>query len=254
MAASSSVSIVEGRNLIDTSFDVRTDAGGKDPDSHSKNLRRYHRLLWSKPLPSGAAFELDSRLRHKSDLGEFWLSSDGIVHTYTGWVRPARLVEVIEAVPSEEKTAFFDLACTVGAYIVFPLQTRVDGTWRQSINQRRGTHHQIKDRFDLTLECIRRHYAGLESPLGDVLAVYVGFFTLFEDFRGYVEHFLLNDLVTDDFASVRFFKAFDDFGADPLPAGSLAEYREYMRGSMGFIRARNKRIADYASAEWKLGT
>jgi len=70
-----------------------------------------------------------------------------------------------------------------------------------------------------------------------------------EDFRGYVEHFLLNDLVTYDFASVRFFKAFDGFETDPLPAGSLAEYREYMRRSMAFIRARNKRIADYASAD-----
>jgi len=48
---------------------------------------------------------------------------------------------------------------------------------------------------------------------------------------------------------VRFFKAFDGFETDPLPAGSLAEYREYMRRSMAFIRARNKRIADYASAD-----
>ena len=38
---------------IDTAFDFRTDANGKDPDSHSLTLRRYHRLLWSKPLPNG---------------------------------------------------------------------------------------------------------------------------------------------------------------------------------------------------------
>ena len=41
--------------LIDTSFDFRTDASGKDPDAYSPTLRQYHRLLWSKPLPSGAA-------------------------------------------------------------------------------------------------------------------------------------------------------------------------------------------------------
>ena len=43
---------------IDTTFDFRTDANGKDPDFASPTLRRYHRLLWSKPLPSGQPFEL----------------------------------------------------------------------------------------------------------------------------------------------------------------------------------------------------
>jgi hypothetical protein len=234
--------------LIDTSFDVRTDAGGRDPDNYSATLRRYHQLLWSKPLPIGATFELDAKLHHKSDLGEFWLASDGIVHTYTRWLQPARLVEVIRQVPPEETTAFYDLACTVGAYLVFPVQVRVDGRWRQSINQRRGTHHQIRDRFDLTLECLRRHYAGLTSPLGDVLALYADFFGLFGDFSGYVDHFLLNDLVTPDSASVRFLKEFDDFAGDPLPAASVAEYREYMKRSMAFIQARNERITRYASA------
>jgi len=33
-------------------------------------------------------------------------------------------------------------------------------------------HPQIKDRFDLTLECIRRHYVGQANPLGNALAVY----------------------------------------------------------------------------------
>ncbi|MCE0488130.1 hypothetical protein LVO85_14945 [Ornithinimicrobium sp. EGI L100131] len=70
-------------SLIDTTFDVRTEAGGRDPDSHSATLRRYHQLLWSKPLPNGAAFDLDARLHHKSELGEFWLSSDAITHTYS---------------------------------------------------------------------------------------------------------------------------------------------------------------------------
>ncbi len=37
--------------VIDTTIDVRTDAQGKDPDQSSPTLRRYHQLLWSKPLP-----------------------------------------------------------------------------------------------------------------------------------------------------------------------------------------------------------
>lgn len=231
---------------IDTTFDVRTDAGGRDPDSHSATLRRYHRQLWSKPLPGGAMFDLDARLRHASDLGEFWLSSDAIAHTYTGWVRPARLVAVLASVSSEEATAFYDSTCTVGAYVAFPYGTWVDGKLRQSINQRRGIHHLIRNRFDLTLECIRRHYARVESPLADVLSRHADFFSPFRDFRGYVEHFLLQDLVGDDFASVRFFTDFDDFTGDPLPAASAEEYREYTRRSMAFIQARNMRIATYA--------
>jgi hypothetical protein len=47
---------------IDVAFDFRSDTPDwpdKDPDTHSRTLRRYHQLLWSKPLPSGAPFELD---------------------------------------------------------------------------------------------------------------------------------------------------------------------------------------------------
>ena len=44
--------------LIDTSFDFRTDTPvGQDPDAYSPTLRQYHKLLWSKALPSGAEDE-----------------------------------------------------------------------------------------------------------------------------------------------------------------------------------------------------
>lgn len=37
---------------IDTTFDVYSDTPiGRDPDSHSPTLRRYHQMLWSKRLP-----------------------------------------------------------------------------------------------------------------------------------------------------------------------------------------------------------
>lgn len=78
--------------LIDTTFDVRTDAGGKDPDQHSGTLRRYHQLLWSKPLPSGVLFDLDDTvlgeyLVHRSALGEFFLASDAVIPTWQGWIQ-----------------------------------------------------------------------------------------------------------------------------------------------------------------------
>ncbi len=121
-----------------------------------------------------------------------------------------RLVEVIGEIPVDETTAFYDRAGTVGAYTVFPAQVRVEGRWRLPINQARGVHPQIKDRFDLTLECMRRCYAGRASPLGNTLADYAGFFGLFGDFRGYVDHSLLNDLVGAGYASVSFYTKFDD--------------------------------------------
>lgn len=42
------------------------------------------------------------------------------------------------------------------------------------------------DRFDLTLECIRRHYLNMDSPLAPTLSRYTKFFALFGDFPGYV--------------------------------------------------------------------
>ena len=233
-------------DVIDTTFDVRSDAGGRDPDSHSKTLRRYHQLLWSKPLPSGAMFDLDATLHHKSALGEFWLASDSIGHTYSTWVHPAHLVEVVAQTPPAQMTAFYDLACTVGGYIVFPAQVHAAGKWRMSINQARGMHPRIRDRFDLTLECIRRHYLNTPSPLTGALAWYADFFDLFGDFAGYVDHFLLADLVDDGHTTVRFFTNFDDFTGSPLPATSSDQYHQYMTRSMEFIRARNQRIAAWA--------
>jgi hypothetical protein len=233
-------------HTIDTRYDVRTDAGGGDPDSYSATLRRYHQLLWSKPLPSGDVFTLDERLRHSSALGEFALASDAITHTYRDWSRPAKLVEVIGQIPAEEVTEFYDLGCTVGAYLVFPYGALIDGKYEQSINQRRGTLAVLHDRFDLTLECIRLHYQNADSPLADVLGRHKDFFDLFNDFPGYVDFFLLNDLVESDYSTIRFWKDFHGFDGDSLPDGSPAEYREYARRSMEFITARNVLIEDWS--------
>ena len=64
---------MESVNVIDVGFDFREDTPpGKDPDTWSPTLRRYHRLLWGKPLPDGTEFELDDTtpgvsLHHRSD-------------------------------------------------------------------------------------------------------------------------------------------------------------------------------------------
>jgi hypothetical protein len=120
---------------------------------------------------------------------------------------------------------------------VFP-GLQIDRKW--TINQARGCTRSISDRFDLTLECIRRHYSDWESPLSSTLSRYSDFFALFDDFRGYVSFFLLDDLVNDDL-SVKFFMPFDDFHRPYVP-NDVGTYNEYRRRSIEFIEARNHRI------------
>lgn len=232
--------------LIDTSFDFRTDAGGRDPDVYSPTLRRYHKLLWSKPLPGGAQFELDNitpgaYLHHRSDLGEFLLSSDSVMQTFTRWVK---LKHIIEQIPEAEIEAFMTIGYTIGGMMIFPAN-KVDG--KMTINGARGFNQSIADRMDLTLECIRRHYIGQSSPLSATLKRYADFFALFEDFSSYVDFFLLEDLVAENRAAVKFFMPFDDFVPPSVPK-DIDTYKEYRRRSIEFIVARNRRITEWLLA------
>ena len=225
---------------IDTSYDVRTDAGGRDPDSYSATLRRYHKLLWSKQLPCGHLFELaekvnGSYLHHHSGIGTFSLSSDSVVPTFTRW---KSLKHITDVFPEEENEAFRTLGYTIGGMMVFP-GNRIDG--KTTINGARGFTRKIADRFDLTLECIRRHYLNEPSPLDETLARYSGFFSLFQDFEGYVDFFLLQDLVDADGSAVKFFMPFDDFNTPSVPR-TVEEYVAYRRLSIAFVEARNGRI------------
>ena len=73
--------------MIDISFNFYSDSGGKDPDSHSPTLKKYHKLLWNKPLPNGKIFTLadtdtSSYLTYKSEREEIALSSDSISNSY----------------------------------------------------------------------------------------------------------------------------------------------------------------------------
>jgi hypothetical protein len=238
--------------VIDTSFDFRKDTPGypkKDPDVYSPTLRRYHKLLWSRALPGGTRFDLDDTrprhkayLYHRSALGkEFFLASDSVIPTFTRWGFAKAHPELYT---QQENEAFMAKAYTIGGMMVFP-GNRIDGKW--TINQARGCVRKISDRLDLTIECIRRHYARESSPLSATLARYDDFFALFENFSGYVDFFLLQDLVTADGAAVTFFMPFDDFRTASVPEGD-ATYREYRRRSIEFIEARNRRIERHAAA------
>ena len=229
--------------MIDIAFNVFSDTPeGKDPDSYSPTLRNYHKILWSKPLPNGSVFDLDDKtpmlLHHKSELGEFFLSSDSIGHTYS---RIQSMSDIVSKVPSEEIDSFFSLCSTIGGYIIYPSK-RVDN--QMTINGARGTNGKIKDRFDLTLECIRLHYINEESPLSDTLDRYKSFFKLFDNFQGYINFFLLQDLVTEDYSSIKYLIPFNSFEKPPLPS-DVDEYRLYKTNMTDFVSARNQRFLHY---------
>jgi hypothetical protein len=227
--------------MIDITFDFRSDTPpGRDPDAFSPTLRDYHKRLWSKPLPDGAVFELVDTtpgvyLHHQSEKGEFLLTSDTVVPSFT---RERKISHIIEQIPQQELEAFNSIGYTIGAMMIFP-GNMIDR--KMTINGARGFHPQIKDRFDLTVECIRRHYRDEASPLSEVLARYSDFFGLFRDLQGYVEYFLLQDLVMEDCSAVRFFLPFESFGQSPLPE-SVEAYTAYKRLAVEFIQARNRRI------------
>lgn len=147
--------------MIGVAFDFQSDTPcGMDPDAHSPTLRRYHRLLWSKPLPDGTLFELSDTtpnvyLHHQSAARQFRLSSDSIIASYSR-VKDRAILPIIELVGKDRVESFRNLGYTIGGMLVFP-SNRVDGML--TINCARGFNAKIKDRFDLTLECIRRHYA-----------------------------------------------------------------------------------------------
>ncbi|HTX68407.1 MAG TPA: hypothetical protein VMH50_04595 [Thermoleophilia bacterium] len=227
---------------IDVSFDFRTDTPPKkDPDVYSKTLRDYHKLLWSKRLPCGEVLDLDDGARghyllHRSDeRGDFSLSSDAVVASF-------RYVPMVQK-EAEELREFLYLGYTMGGMMLWP-GNKIDG--KMTINGARGFNRKIRDRFDLTLECIRRYYLSESSPLSDDFARYAGFFELFVDFRGFVEFFLLQDAVTVDFEAVIFSAPFDDFATSPVPR-DMDEYREYRQRAITFIEARNRRILRYCS-------
>jgi hypothetical protein len=236
--------------MIDISFDFRSDTPGYgmprvDPDASSPTLRRYHQLLWSKPLPSGKPFELDvttprAYLHHLSELGEFWLTSDAVIPFWSRW---ATMKHIIDQIPEVEVEKSNRIGYTIGGMMVFP-GNQVDR--KPTINGARGFNRRIADRFDLTVECIRRHYLDEPSPLSDTLARYADFFGLFGDFAGYVDFFHLQDLVEEFTSTVKFFTSFDDFAASPLP-GTLDAYFEYRQRAIEFIELRNRRIAAYVS-------
>jgi hypothetical protein len=228
--------LVTDELMIDIHFDFHTDTPARrDPDKLSSTLRRYHQLLWSKSLPNGEKFQLSMTKDKYLTWKGFVLGSDAMSNSYRHRKRMTSLIADVRA----EADELFKVGSTIGAYTIFP-SNQIDRKY--TINQARGVNAKIGDRFDLTLEAIGRHYSGEKSPLSDVLARYSNFFELFVDFKGYVDFFLLQDLVGRDY-QVHFCLPLDDFKRKGVPA-SADDYRKLKRWTVTFVKARSQRITN----------
>ena len=227
-----------GKADIDITFDFRSDSKGPDPDTSSPTLKRYHQALWSKPLPNGEYLHLTtdncSYLRYK----DMYFGSDSITASFRYERNRDLLRHVEQAMPSLSE--YFDRyehkTYTIGGEIIFPKH-------QGSINQARGCSRKICDRWDLTLECIRRYYAGEPSPLDAALHRDEDFFELFTDFKGYVDFFLLQDCVNEKY-QVKLWLDTQLFENDPMPK-TVDEYLSWINSQLDFVEKRAKRIADY---------
>jgi hypothetical protein len=230
-------------NWFDINFDFYSDTPPKkDPDSRSPTLRKYHKVLWRKPLPNGQLFELidtipGTYLYFSSNNAEFYLGSDSISHSYRN---TKRMSHIINQIPSKKVDSLFSIGSTIGGYIIFP-SNRINN--QMTINQARGVNQKIWDRFDITLECIRLFYENKESPLYTVFQRYGEFFKLFCNFRGYVDFFLLQDLVSSSYSTVKYHLQHSNFSQSPLPQ-SVNEYLEYRESVINFVTARGQRMLE----------
>ena len=80
--------------------------------------------------------------------------------------------------------------------------------------------------FYYTFIPIRRYYNNENSPLFEAIKRYSNFFSLFSDFKGYCDFFLLQDLITNDYSQINFFLPFNEFISNPLPKNA-DEYKVY---------------------------
>lgn len=223
--------------IIDITYDFRNDSKCGDPDTDSLKLYETQKILWNKTLLSGKSFYFEiindkfGRLLLKNKL-TMNLSSDRMCPHFVGKYK-GKFDGWLSETEEEE---FQCKVRTIGGHIVFPAH-RKDGF---TINQARGVSRQICDRFDLTMECIKRFYEKQESPLSKAIERYEDFFTLFENFQGYVDFFYLQDFLTKE-GNVNFAIPFDDFKRSPLPL-NREEYKSYMEHTLEMIEKRNYRI------------
>ena len=225
--------------MIDITFDFRTDSKG-DPDAYSPTLAKYHQTLWSKELPNGEKMELQiSKAPYVFTWKDYVISSDTIIVEMDD-IKNKRLIDQVRAIVDDYDDFYkhiLNRSYSIGGTIIFPCH-------RNSMNQMRGMNSKVRDRWDLTLECIRRYYAGEVSPLSKVIEVDKAFYDLFVDFKGYVDFFFLQDCVSEDYSKVNIWCGDASFKKSGQP-DTVEDYFTFIRKEHEFLDKRNQRIQKY---------
>ena len=111
---------------------------------------------------------------------------------------------------------------------------------------RQGKHNRsgsLKIELLITNAIINeRFYKKQESPLQKTFEGYQDFFNLFENFRGYVDFFFLQDLVSDDYSSIKPLLPCDGlFPLRPFPK-NLDQYYIFIKNTISFTKNRTDRM------------
>ena len=221
---------------------------GCDPDSKSKTLQNYNKILYSRELPNKEIMKLDigKSSYHYLTWKNFRFGSDIIFNNFC-YERYPVIWEIKKNDLKYKQTneEFINKTYTIGGSIIFPKRIN-------SINVQRGRNPLIRDRFDLTLECIRRFYKSKEkplqaqdSPLSKTLEEDEAFFDLFVDFESYVDFFFLQDFVSANYSEVNFWcNEKEIFNGDPLP-NNIEQYYYMIKVELEKLSKRNERISTF---------
>jgi hypothetical protein len=170
---------------------------------------------------------------------DFYFSNDSITASFRYYRNRPFLEKVKEVVGDYHQfvESYLHKLYQIGGEVIFP--SAVGG-----INQTRGFRSDIRDRWDLTLECIRRYYRGEDSPLKEVLDKNKSFFDLFVDFKGYIDFFFFQDCVDETYSKVNLWLDTPLFIKNPIPQ-TVEQYLDFIKKEIDFVEKRNKRIRDY---------
>lgn len=209
-----------------------------DPDINSFNLYEAHIKVWNKQCEKFKNEKINENIKNIKRHGmcrcevitedeQIILGSDSIMNIYWHWNygdMPRIMEDICKNVHNELQDAIKNLRrllnleqeniCnnknyslykefirhylqytnTIGGFMLFPRHNC-------SINQLRGKSAKIQDRFDLTLECIRRMYeknfSADNNPLFDISENDKKFFKMFgkgkKGFKNYAKFFCLNE-------------------------------------------------------------
>ncbi len=262
-----------------------------DPDATSKSLYDIHQTLWNLQSEKFNISEVIPNPKKDCELiikeKDIHLGSDSIMSIYWHWagnkVPFSTMQKLIEKIGSsiQERKEYNELkkemkekgcdtekylpnqlknfiylylkkANTIGGFVVFPKHDK-------NINGRRGISAKIRDRFDLTLECIKRGYEkifdenDLNNPLADVLKADQEFFKMFESFDNYINFFCLNSWIEDghvlSLIDNQHLDNWDFNNGEPLPTKD--NWWTFYKNIMSRLDARNKAIQDLFPEENK---